>query len=334
MATQLFFKKLLFIFSFLLITLIFVSFFTSFVFAFTCAVRTSCIGGEVCLFSLFSSTNSHAGDCSAYTNKVCCDFSTAVIRTTTCPSNETGVISLLRTTNSHVEQYGLGNYINNVCLNNSDANICSVKSTCAPDEACVVSINKSTNSHAARCGYFGNQICCSSPQPYTLTGNAYYYDTGLPITTGIVTAIIKETGEKGTATINNGAFTLKINSTKNFTTDSFTLSLIINSTDNRRGYAQLVVGAGRLATITQCSVKQIQFSGIAIDSVSGNSIQQGFVTVSAQGLPDVNSTSFTNGAWNIYYRSCFVLGQIYTFNILIYGNNNQTATTQINEIVI
>lgn len=38
----------------------------------SCTYRTSCIGGETCLASIAANTESHVGDCSAYSQKICC----------------------------------------------------------------------------------------------------------------------------------------------------------------------------------------------------------------------------------------------------------------------
>lgn len=306
------------------------------VFGFACTVRFgSCNPAEICLFSMYYNINSHAADCSTYLYKVCCDFAAASLTTANCTSDQVGIINLNKISNSHVEFYGLQNYPYHVCVNQTvnQTISCAVKQSCNINEACVASLYSSTNSHVAQCGYYSNNICCKSFAPYTVSGIAYYADTGLPITNGTITGIIEETGETAYATIVNGYFVLKSNTTLNATESRFTLGLIVNSSDNKIGYVELVPNIGAFPGTRQaCSTKQWHFSGTTIDN-SGNLINSGTVMVSVNSEVQtyINSTSFSNGSWDIYISPCLISGNLYTFQISVSSGGN-ISTLLINQV--
>lgn len=306
-------------------------FFSSYVFAFGCAIRSnSCGEGEACLFSIYRLTNAHVAACSTYNYKVCCDFLSSTIRSV-CGSGEMGILSLKQVSNSHLELYGFFNYTNHVCVN--ETLNCTLKTSCGNEEACVASFYRNLNSHAAECSYYSNKLCCSSLKPYTIKGVALYYDTGLPIPSGVITGIVKETGERGHASIADGVFLLKFNSTANATQNKFTLSLIINSTDSKMGYIQLIAGGGEFKSSVQtCSIKQWQFSGIAVDT-SGSPISSGNLTVSVEGELQTysNSTTFAGGVLDISFSPCLISGNLYTFNFKI-SSGGKASSLSINQI--
>lgn len=306
-------------------------FFTPYAFGFGCTVRNgACNSIETCLFSLYRPTNSHVGDCSAYNYKVCCDFVSSTIKAS-CDSNETGIFSMKQISNSHLELYGYFNYANVVCVN--ETLTCSMKTSCDTEEACVASFYRDLNSHAAICSFYPNKLCCKTSKPYSIMGVALYYDTGLPIESGVITGIIKETGEVGYATIADGLFLLKFNSTVNTTRNKFTVSLIINSSDNKMGYVQLVAGGGEfMSSVQTCSIKNWEFSGVAVDT-SGASINSGNLTVSVEGELQTytNSTTFSNGVLDISLSPCLISGNLYTFNFKI-SSGGKTSDLSINQI--
>lgn len=306
--------------------------FNSGAYAFGCAIRSgSCGGGEVCLFSLYRQVNSHVADCSAYNYKACCDFISAAVRTS-CNAGETGILSMNKISNSHLELYGYFNYGNHVCVN--ETLNCTLKTSCDSEEACVASFYRDLNSHAADCYFFSNKLCCRTSRFYSVRGVALYYDTGLPIESGVITGIIKETGEIGYASISpDGSFLLKFNSTVNATQNKFTLSLIINSSDNKMGYVQMIAGGGEfMSALKTCSIKQWQFTGIAVDT-SGSPISSGNLTVSVEGELQTysNSTTFTGGVLDISFSPCLISGNLYTFNFKI-SSGGKTSSLSINQI--
>jgi len=315
----------------LAITLSFVIFSSS-VSAFGCTVRSSsCGGGEICLFSLYKIADSHLGDCSVYNYKVCCDFISSSVKPS-CDSTETGILQMNKISNSHLELYGYLNYANKVCVN--ETLNCTLKTSCDSEETCVVSFYRNLNSHAADCSYFNYKLCCSISRQYSVRGVALYYDTGLPIDSGVITGIIKETGEVGYASISpDGSFLLKFNSTANATQNKFTLGLIINSSDNKMGYVQLIAGGGEyMSNVQTCSVKQWQFTGIAVGT-SGAPINSGNLTVSVEGELQTytSSTTFNNGILDISFSPCLISGNLYTFVFKIVSGD-KFSTLSLNQI--
>ncbi len=142
--------------------------------------------------------------------------------------------------------------------------------------------------------------------------------TGTRITSGNVTAIVKETGDTNTTVITNGRFNFDLNSSLNIWNNKYIIGLFINSSENKIGYASLTSGFGNYAQQTQsCSIKQWRFTGWVVDS-EGVRISSGNVSVSVNnGTLVRNTTAFTNGKWGIVFSPCLISGQTYDFQILL-----------------
>lgn len=127
--------------------------------ALTCTLRSnSCAENETCLFSTYQQNNSHLGNCSEYTYKVCCDrISSANIRAS-CNADEGDIISVYATTNSHAAEKTF--YTNKICAKFPDSPVTvTINATCDINETCIASIFSATNAHVGECGYFDQQIC-------------------------------------------------------------------------------------------------------------------------------------------------------------------------------
>jgi hypothetical protein len=178
--------------------------------------------------------------------------------------------------------------------------------------------------------YFdGDSNYSSSMQTYfatvsancVLKGNAFYVDTGNQIASGTVTYIIKETGDTDYVSFTNGYFELPC-AFPDVPGKRVTVGIIVNSSDNKLGYVQLVAGGGSSTAQTQeCSTKQWYFNGTATDASTGKQISQGNVSVSVMGTRYINTTYFLNGAWSINLSPCLISGQVYTFQFAISGEN-------------
>jgi hypothetical protein len=154
-----------------------------------------------------------------------------------------------------------------------------------------------------------------------IKGNAYYVDTGQPISSGTITYIIKETGDTDYVSFTNGYFELYC-AFADVPASRITVGIIVNSSDNKLGYVQLVTGGGPFKAQTQeCSTKQWYFNGTAADISTGMYISQGNVSVSVMGTTYTNTTFFSNGKWSIQLSPCLISGQLYTFQIAISGEN-------------
>jgi len=129
-------------------------------YALTCQVReNACNAGENALFSMFSTTNAHAGSHGYYSQKVCCDEVTASVKDS-CSADESEILSFFQANNSHVAQ--AGHYSKKLCAKYTTYPLgCSIKTSCdSANETCVVSLRSQTNSHVANCDYHSYKLCC------------------------------------------------------------------------------------------------------------------------------------------------------------------------------
>ena len=275
-----------------------------------CTIRSgSCVSGEVCLFSMNKLNNSHIGICTAYNNKVCCDSLTAVNIRNACLSNEGSVISLYATSNAHA-----GGFNNYVCV--QPRTTCTVRTACKPFETAVVSLFSPRNAHVAEKNFYSYKLCCVIGSIYKISGTVFNPLTGEPLTEGKVMAIIKETGETDLVNISaTGNFTAEFGASVDADYNKFTLAIFANSTAGEIGYSQVLLGSGETLPQTQtCTVKTWRFRGKAF-SDSGELIPAGRVTITVNDVR--NSTTFSNGVWDIAISPCLIPGEIYTFSILV-----------------
>ncbi|MDO8556438.1 MAG: hypothetical protein Q7R96_04680, partial [Nanoarchaeota archaeon] len=118
---------------------------------------STCPGGSDTLLKISSLTNAHAElyNQNNYAYNVCSPF-TLPGATRTCDGNNQ-IITLSGITNAHVGN----NYNTPVCYGNL---ACSIETgtTCPSSDTCLFSISALTNAHVAQCGFYNNQVCCSS----------------------------------------------------------------------------------------------------------------------------------------------------------------------------
>ncbi|MDI6798497.1 MAG: hypothetical protein QMD12_00660 [Candidatus Aenigmarchaeota archaeon] len=157
-----------------------------------------------------------------------------------------------------------------------------------------------------------------------IKGKALHTDSGALVSAGTITFIVKETGDRNSTTFTNGYFDLycpPIDVSRN----RFTIGIVVNSSNGKMGYNQLIVGTGSYAPQTQaCSARQWHFRGYAVDSETGNLISQGNVTVGIKGKSETNKTGFSNGVWDIYFSPCLISGELYTFQFTITSENKKS----------
>ncbi|MBI4009931.1 MAG: hypothetical protein HY361_01925 [Candidatus Aenigmarchaeota archaeon] len=159
-------------------------------------------------------------------------------------------------------------------------------------------------------------VYAQSTGTFVITGKVLDSTTGNPIASGNVTAIVKENGNRNTSEIVAGSYS--VNLTSNLTDKKISIGIITNSTDGKIGYSSLVANLGGQATQDQkCSARRWRFNGTAVDSKSGTVISSGTVSISAKETDESNSTTFSNGAWDIYFSPCLISGDINTFQIKI-----------------
>lgn len=181
--------------------------------------------------------------------------------------------------------------------------------------------------------YFISSIFAIYPYTYDIQGFAYDSSTGLSISSGTVTAIIKENGDRNTTTITNGVYNANISTTLNFNQTKFTIGLIFTG-EGKKGYSQIVIGNGAFVQQTQkCSTNQLHFTGIATDTSSGTTLVSGTVTTSVKdAITYTNSTAFSSGTWDIYLSPCLISGGLYTFNFIIRSTDGRQSNLFVNQV--
>ena len=134
----------------------------------SCAVRSgSCNTGEVNVFKLNSTSNSHTGlpGSSSYTQLVCCGGVTGL--GTNCSGTYATVIKLSSADNAHLEiPGGGGNYTQSACLSVPSGGAVSIgyqTSNCTGFDTTVASMSSpSTNAHGGDGTIYTNKICATA----------------------------------------------------------------------------------------------------------------------------------------------------------------------------
>ncbi|MEM5854647.1 MAG: LamG domain-containing protein [Candidatus Aenigmatarchaeota archaeon] len=75
--------------------------------ALTCSIKSSCDANEQCIFSTYQANDTHAGNCSAYTNKYCCSdpFLTSASVKEFCGIGEFSILAFYNYTDAHAETF-------------------------------------------------------------------------------------------------------------------------------------------------------------------------------------------------------------------------------------
>ncbi|MDD5251427.1 MAG: hypothetical protein PHT12_02215 [Patescibacteria group bacterium] len=142
----------------------------------SCLVRTpACSGGEIEVFEMQNTANSHAGlPASSYTNLVCC---TGVVGLgNSCSGTYAVALKLSGANNAHARQNSLADYAgaNNACLSVPGGGSVSVgySSDCAGAgyDTTLASMSASTNAHVGiSTAYPSNKICATAVGAGSLT---------------------------------------------------------------------------------------------------------------------------------------------------------------------
>ncbi|MBI2542790.1 MAG: hypothetical protein HYW24_01240 [Candidatus Aenigmarchaeota archaeon] len=136
-----------------------------------CTIRSSCLGGETCLFSMYLQNDSHVGHCDYYDNKVCCtEISSATIRSLGCNTGEGEVTTIYQENNTHV---GNTTYFTSIVCAKFSTNpvVANIRTACNSRENCSVSVYQENDAHVGHCDYFSNKICVQELFNVTITVN-------------------------------------------------------------------------------------------------------------------------------------------------------------------
>jgi hypothetical protein len=142
----------------------------------SCTIRTSsCSGGEVEIFEMQNTTNSHAGlPAASYTNLVCCG-GVSGLGNDCASSTKAVVLKLSGATNAHARQNQLADYAgaNNACISVPSGGSVSVgyqPTDCAGFDTTLASMKATTNSHVGNtAAYAEYKICATAAGAGTLS---------------------------------------------------------------------------------------------------------------------------------------------------------------------
>ena len=145
---------------------------TTFAGTLSCTIRaSSCSGGEVEIFEMQNTTNSHAGLPSAsYNNLVCCSGVTDLGNA--CTGTFATALKLSGTSNAHVEQNSQANYANNACISVPSGGSVSVgyqSTNCSGFDTTLGSMTGTTNAHVGNTTAYTTKICATGAAAPTLT---------------------------------------------------------------------------------------------------------------------------------------------------------------------
>jgi len=164
----------------------------------------------------------------------------------------------------------------------------------------------------------------SGDPDYEISGYSIDLSSGNQTSASTVTVTIKENGDTNITSFITPTWKIILPSSLSISQNRFSIGLMVNTSDEKMGYNQLMVGSGSFASQTQtCSIKAWHFNGYALDP-SGRYINQGEVTVGVEGITGTNSTSFTNGVWDIYHSPCLIPGNLYTFKFIITSGDKRS----------
>ena len=140
-----------------------------------CSVKPSCLGTEVAVFRMSSTSNAHAGtvDGSSYDNVVCCSGAGGL--GTNCSGVHDTVLFLPATDNAHVASNA--GYPTEACLSTTtEAQVdCTYGNSCGYTHACLATISGSTNAHVADCDGvddYATKVCCYAGAALAVGGMA------------------------------------------------------------------------------------------------------------------------------------------------------------------
>jgi hypothetical protein len=144
----------------------------------TCNIESgSCPVGYSCLFSIYSTQNSHAGVCGYYNYSVCCDQIFSYINQT-CNASTSPILSFYQQNDTHVAQ---ANYYDwQLCAGYSTYPLeCTIRDSCYENETCVVSLYSTNNSHVADCNYYPNKLCCKKLSDLLVNSSSFQFPSPL-----------------------------------------------------------------------------------------------------------------------------------------------------------
>jgi hypothetical protein len=169
-----------------------------------------------------------------------------------------------------------------------------------------------------------------------ITGRSLYLATGSSVNSGRVTATILETGESNSSAISGTDWDVTLTSPTAFGsgTRRATIAIFVNESSGKSGYYKMIVGTGGFAAPpTTCTNKVWRFSGTVVDPFVGSLTSSGTVRIDIAGTAYSNSTSYSNGVWDVYVTPCLVRGKTFDANILLIDSDGKTSRATVRQVV-
>lgn len=166
-----------------------------------------------------------------------------------------------------------------------------------------------------------------------ITGRSLYLATGSGISSGNVTATILETGESNSTRITSANWDISLTSPTAFR-ERATIVIFINDTAGKSGYYTLFAGEGGSPTPpTACTNKAWRFSGTVMDSSTSSLSTSGTVRVIIENTAYSNSTSYSNGIWDVRVTPCLVRGSTFNANIQLIDSGGKRGSLTVRQVV-
>lgn len=172
---------------------------------------------------------------------------------------------------------------------------------------------------------------------YDIVGLALDRYTGLPISSGIVRGIVRETGDSNSTSINaDGTWRLMLESSEEIEDKTANIGIRVSGSgqtgDVLGSHVLLVRSDEGFTGVFPCTQQTWRFSGIAVDPSSGELSVAGNVQVNIRGEQFSNTTSFSGGVWEIYATPCLVSGDVYTFDLSMSDSSGNTGLITLNHV--
>ncbi len=313
-----------------------------------CVVKaSSCSAGQTCMASAYSSTNTHIGDCDYYSNKICCGVDSTAPTISSPSLTPTKLLpgETVTFTVTVTDDFTVDTVLSQVTYPNGTSRNFTMQSAGGNSYSLTFIDTEWNGVHTWSKVYANdsvNNVATSFPGlqfrvlgvTYVINGKAFDSLTGATIQSGNVTAIVKETGDGVNATFSNGTYSVNLRTSLLTNETSFNVGIIVSG-GGKSGYSEVYFGGGSLTSLTQsCATKLWHFNGTAIDPMTGAQIIVGNVGVNVKnsvGNIFSNSTTFSNGVWDIYLMPCLVPGYVSTFEFVV-SNNTRVGYFSVRQV--
>lgn len=166
-----------------------------------------------------------------------------------------------------------------------------------------------------------------------ITGSSLYSSTGTRISSGTITGTILETGDSNSTSVGGQDWSLAISSLRSLDDSVSNVGLRVTDSSGKSGYYAVRVGSGEVSPASdECSANTFRFTGTVANAFTGSSSGSGTVGIDVEGTAYTNSTSYSNGLWDVGVSGCLVTGRVYTFNVKLRGDDGSSGLVNIRQV--